>query len=160
MRIVKATVYIMGEKWPDWGHTAYIPEANMISGNSRIATSLAGIINVESKDYPDSDDHTCDDLERVVVAQHAADTLTNAKDKPGHGWLIAHTVERITQYIVTGDLDDDSNNFVRITRRATIEMPDDYTVLQRDLDGTTQYALVRCQLMPHMPNTPKRTRVL
>jgi hypothetical protein len=107
----------------------------------------AGSIMITHDTMPD-DAYTIDEATRTAYAIDAASQTT------GTGWHVAPLKERITRYI---DVHDDTARMIRTT---SIEIPHNYTVLQRNLNGTTQYALVSYQLMPHIPDTPKRTRVI
>ena len=136
MRTVYNTVYVMNATKP---HTrTYTVENTVLQ-----PTFEAG--NVVLTDNAADDAHPLDDTERMAIAITAATRTT------GTGWHVAPTRERTTQYI---ELTDDT---ARIMRTTSIEIPYGYTVLQRDLDGTTQYALVRSHVQPQ---SPRRTRVV
>ena len=139
MRTMHTTVYVMNASKP---HTRIYSSEDTILN----PTIEAGTIDLT---YHEADEHyQADDATRTAAAITAATRTT------GDGWHVAPTRERTTRYI---ELTDDIAQKMRTTE---IKVPSGYTLLQRDLNGGTQYALVRCQLMPHMPNTPKRTRVL
>ena len=139
MRTMHTTVYVMNASNP---HTRKYTEENTVLN----PTIEAGSIDLT---YHEADEHyRADDATRTAAAITAATRTT------GDGWHVAPTRQRTTQYI---DVHDDTARMIRTT---SIDIPHGYTVLQRDLDGTTQYALVRCQLMPHIPDTPKRSRVI
>jgi hypothetical protein len=147
MRTVKATVYLIRKKIPNWGNEFIIEEA--IFSAERIRTINIGSINVIIKDNEDGDNSTLDEVERIKIAQHAADKITNAEDTPGHGWIIAPSIEKRTQYFdLTGNWGEDGYAMARITRRTSVEIAFGYTLLQRDLDGTTEYVLVHSTVEP------------
>jgi hypothetical protein len=104
----------------------------------------AGSITL-THDNIDDDAYMLDDDTRTTLAVKAAISTT------GDGWHVAPLRRRTTQYI---ELTDDD---ARIMRTTEISVPSNYTLLQRDLNGQKQYALVSNQLMPHIP---KRTRVI
>lgn len=136
MRTVLASIYVMNASKP---HT----RTYTVENTALHPTIEAGSILLT--DNAADDAHPLDDTERMAIAITAATRTT------GHGWHIAPTRERTTRYI---ELTDDT---ARMMRTHTVEVPHGYTVLQRDLDGTTQYALVQSTVQPQ---APRRTRVV
>ena len=136
MRTVLASIYVMNASKP---HTrTYTVEYTALH-----PTIEAGSILLT--DNAADDAHPLNDTERMAIAITAATRTT------GDGWHVAPTRERHTRYI---DLPDDTARMIRTT---SIDIPHGYTVLQRDLDGTTQYALVQSTVQPQ---APRRTRVV
>jgi hypothetical protein len=106
MRTVKATVYIMGERRPDTtgplGETINI-RAGRFTGE-RISTIEAGSIKIQIGDKADGDHTTLDDIERIVIAEHAADAMTMAEGITGHRWNVEPTNKYRGQLIeLTGE---------------------------------------------------------
>jgi hypothetical protein len=136
MRTVLASIYVMSATKP---HTRTYTIENTVLHPTIEAGSILLTDNAAD------DAHAIDDTERMAIAITAATRTT------GDGWHIAPTRERTTQYI---DVHDD---IARMTRTMSIDIPYGYTVLQRNLNGTTQYALVQCTVQPQ---GPRRTRVI
>lgn len=136
MRTVLASIYVMNASKP---HT----RTYTVENTALHPTIEAGSILLT--DNAADDAHPLDDTERMAIAITAATRTT------GTGWHVAPTRERTTRYI---EFTDDT---ARMMRTHTVEVPYGYTVLQRDLDGTTQYALVQSTVQPQ---TPRRTRVV
>lgn len=136
MRTILASIYVMNASKP---HT----RTYTVENTALHPTIEAGSILLT--DNAADDVHPLDNTERMAIAITAATRTT------GTGWHVAPTRERTTQYI---ELTDDT---ARIMRTTSIEIPYGYTVLQRDLNGTTQYALVQSTVQPQ---APRRTRVV
>lgn len=136
MRTVLASIYVMNASKP---HTRTYTVENTVLN----PTTEAGSILLT--DNAADDAHPLNDTERMAIAITAATRTT------GDGWHVAPTRERYTRYI---DLTDDMARMIRTT---SIDIPYGYTLLQRDLNGTTQYALVQSTVQPQ---APRRTRVV
>lgn len=136
MRTVLASIYVMNASKP---HTRTYTVENTVLHPTIEAGSILLTDNAAD------DVHPLDDTERMAIAITAATRTT------GTGWHVAPIRERTTRYI---ELTDDT---ARMMRTHTVEVPHGYTVLQRDLNGTTQYALVQSTVQPQ---APRRTRVV
>ena len=137
MRQTSHNVYLMNASRP---HTRTYTIEHVV-----FDTKLEAGTTTITHDTMADDAYTIDEATRTTYAIDAASQTT------GTGWHVAPLKERYTRYI---DVHDDTARMIRTT---SIDIPYGYTLLQRNLNGTTQYALVSCQLMPHIP---KRSRVI
>ena len=137
MRKTSHTVYLMNASKP---HTRkYTVEHTALD-----AKLEAGSITI-THDNIDDDAYTIDAAARATLAIDAAISTT------GDGWDVAPLRQRCTQYV---EVQDDTGNY---TRTVDVDVPAQYTLLQRTINGTTQYALVSTTLLPEQR---KYTRII